>query len=183
MTPETLLLHVCCAHCAAYPVKHWRQAGYQVSAFWYNPNVQPYLEHENRLAAVRRLSETLELPLIETPGYAFTEHLRTVTGHEASRCELCYRLRLTRTAETARRMGFSGFTTTLLISHQQDRGEIAAIGEEVARDAGVKFLADDLSRYYSESRRLTKPMALYRQQYCGCVYSEYERYSSTTLIG
>ena len=52
MTPETLLLHVCCAHCAAYPVRHWRQAGYRVSAFWYNPNVQPYLEHESRLDAV-----------------------------------------------------------------------------------------------------------------------------------
>jgi len=182
MTPETLLLHVCCAHCAAYPVKHWRQAGYQVSAFWYNPNVQPYLEHQNRLDAVSRLAGTLELPLITTPGYGFIEHLRAVSGREASRCEVCYRLRLGRTALAARRLGFSCFSTTLLISHQQDRGEIAAIGAEVAEQAGVKFLADDLSRYYSESRRLTKPLELYRQQYCGCVYSEYERYSSTTLI-
>jgi predicted adenine nucleotide alpha hydrolase (AANH) superfamily ATPase len=182
MTPETLLLHVCCAHCGAYPVQHWRQAGYRVSAYWYNPNVQPYLEHESRLDAVRRLSETLDLPLLTEPGYAFTEHLRAVSGRVASRCEVCYRLRLSQTAAAARRHGFSSFSTTLLISHQQDRGEIAALGEEVAREAGVKFLSDDLSRYYSESRRLTKPLELYRQQYCGCVYSEYERYTGTTLI-
>ena len=182
MTPETLLLHVCCAHCGAYPVQHWRQAGYRVSAFWYNPNVQPYLEHQRRLEAVSRLAETLELPLITAPGYAFTQHLRAVSGRVASRCDVCYRLRLARTALAARRLGFGSFSTTLLISHQQDRERIAATGAEAARDAGVKFIADDLSRYYSESRRLTKPMELYRQQYCGCVYSEYERYTGTRLI-
>ena len=181
--PETLLLHVCCAHCAAYPVRHWRERGFEVTAFWYNPNVQPYAEHQSRLEAVRRLCEEMTLPLLVAPGYAFTEHLGAVAGHVATRCPICYRLRLKRTAAEAGGRDYSYFSTTLLISHQQSREEIAVTGEALSAEDGPAFLGEDLRKHYSESRRLTKPLGLYRQEYCGCVYSEYERRTATTLIG
>ena len=85
------------------------------------------------------------------------------------------------TAETARQMGFSAFTTTLLISPHQKHDLLQEIGDEVAEENGIDFLYVDLRKRYSDSRRMTKPMNLHRQQYCGCVYSEWERYANITI--
>jgi hypothetical protein len=104
-----------------------------------------------------------------------------VVGHEAERCRHCFRLRLSKTAETAKEMGFDAFTTTLLISPHQKHDLLKEIGEELGREKGVGFLYADLRKRYSDSRHITKPMNLYRQQYCGCVYSEWERYGDTTI--
>jgi len=178
---KRLLLHVCCAHCAAYAVDHWRKQGYEVSALWYNPNIHPYMEHQQRLEAMKALSQGKDLPLIIEEGYDIIEYFRRVVGYEAKRCSHCFRLRLAKTAEVARRESFSAFTTTLLISPHQKHDVIRETGDEVAAETGVDFLYADLRKRYSDSRRMTKGLSLYRQQYCGCVYSEWERYSGTTI--
>jgi len=178
---KKLLIHSCCAHCAAYTVEYWRQQSYDVSALWYNPNIHPYTEHQHRLEATQTLAQQMNLPLIIIEGYDIIDYFRQVVGHESQRCQCCFRLRLSKTAETAQQMGFDAFTTTLLISPQQKHELIKEIGDEVAGEKEVDFLYADLRKRYSDSRRMTKPLDLYRQQYCGCVYSEWERYASITI--
>jgi len=176
---KSVLVHCCCAHCAAYTLSYWREQGYEVSALWYNPNIHPYTEHQRRLEAMRSLAEQSDVPLTITDGYDLVEYFRRVVGHEAERCQHCFRLRLARTAEAARQMGADAFTTTLLISPHQKHELVREIGNELARETGIEFLYADLRKRYSDSRHLTKPLDLYRQQYCGCVYSEWERYAGT----
>jgi predicted adenine nucleotide alpha hydrolase (AANH) superfamily ATPase len=175
---KNVLVHVCCAHCAAYTIQYWRQQGYEVGGFWYNPNIHPYTEHQNRLESMKSLAQEMNLPLIIEEGYDFIEYFRRVAGHEKERCRHCFRLRLARTAETARQNGFSAFTTTLLISPHQKHDIIRETGDEIAAEYKLEFLYADLRKRYSDSRHMTKPLDLYRQQYCGCVYSEWERYSN-----
>ena len=178
---KKLLVHSCCAHCAAYTVDYWREQGYDASALWYNPNIHPYTEHQHRLEAMQSLAKTMNLPLITTEGYDIIDYFRGVVGHEAERCQFCFKLRLSKTAEIAKEKGFDAFTTTLLISPQQKHELIKEAGEEVGKETGVDFLYTDLRKRYSDSRHITKPMELYRQQYCGCVYSEWERYADITI--
>jgi len=172
-----LLVHGCCAHCVAYTVEYWRGQGYDVSGLWYNPNIHPYLEHRRRLEAMEVLSQKMALPLTVVDGYDVVEYFRRVAGHEDERCRHCFHLRLARTARVAGEDGFDAFTTTLLISPHQKHELIKEIGDEVAEATGIKFLYADLRKRYSDSRHLTKPLDLYRQQYCGCLYSELERYT------
>ena len=175
----SLLLHACCAHCAAYCVEHWQTQGLEVTAFWYNPNIHPYLEHQRRLEALQTFASEKGLPLITAEDYEMVRFFRVVVGHESERCGECFRLRLSQTAKVAQARGFSAFTTTLLISPHQKHELLRRIGERVSAETGVDFLYEDLRKQYSESRRLTKPLDLYRQQYCGCLYSEWERYRAT----
>ena len=168
---KSVLVHVCCAHCTAYTVDYWRQHGYEVSALWYNPNIHPYLEHQHRLESMQSMAEKDGLTLMFTDSYDIIEYFRQVAGYEGQRCRLCFNLRLLKTAETARKHGFSAFTTTLLISPHQKHELIQEIGNELAREKGIDFLYADLRKCYSDSRHLTKGLALYRQKYCGCVYS------------
>jgi predicted adenine nucleotide alpha hydrolase (AANH) superfamily ATPase len=109
-------------------------------------------------------------------GYELEAYSRAVVGHEYERCRHCFDLRLERTASIASRNGFDAFTTTLLISPHQKHDQIKDSGEQSARKTGTAFCYADLRKRFSDSRRQTKPMDLYRQQYCGCLYSEWERY-------
>jgi len=190
---KKVLIHVCCAHCAAYTAEHWRREGYETAGFWYNPNIHPFTEHQQRLESMKALAVKIDLPLIITEGYDMPEYFRRVAGHEEERCRWCFELRLAKTAETAREKGYDAFTTTLLISPHQKHELVKETGERAALpfgftqgrlsaqgkrgEKGVTFLYADMRKRYSDSRHITKPMELYRQQYCGCVYSERERYS------
>ncbi len=171
-----LLLHSCCAHCAAYTIEHWRREGHEVAAFWYNPNIHPFTEHQQRLEAVKALVEQQGASLLVQEGYDIYDYFRRVAGHEEERCRFCFELRLDKTAEVARERGFAGFTTTLLISPHQKHELIHECGDGAAAKRGVQFFYADLRKRYSDSRHITKPLGLYRQQYCGCLYSEWERF-------
>ncbi|MFC2022881.1 epoxyqueuosine reductase QueH [Chloroflexota bacterium] len=178
---KSVLVHCCCAHCAAYTVEHWRQQGCEVTALWYNPNIHPYMEHQHRLEAMQSLAREADLKLVVAGDYDMIDYFRQVAGHEAERCGHCFRLRLARTAQTATKLGFDAFTTTLLISPQQKHGLLREIGAGLSGEAGVEFLYADLRKRYSDSRHITKPMELHRQQYCGCLYSEWERYANVII--
>ncbi len=180
---KSVLVHCCCVHCTAYTIEYWRQQGYQVSALWYNPNIHPYLEHQHRLEAMSSFARETNLPLIIVGGYGMIDYFRQVAGHEheLERCRYCFGLRLAKTAAVALETGCDAFTTTLLISPHQKHDQIREIGDRLATEKGVDFLYADLRKRYSDSRRLTKGLNLYRQQYCGCVYSEWERYTSIIL--
>ncbi|TET39929.1 MAG: epoxyqueuosine reductase QueH [Dehalococcoidia bacterium] len=178
---KRILLHTCCAPCATYTVNRLREQGFEVTGFWYNPNVHPFTEHRNRLQAMQSLAQAMDLPLIVSEGYEMIAYLRVVVGHEGDRCGDCFRLRLSKTAAVAREKGFSAFTTTLLISPYQKHELLRQIGEEVAEEQGVGFYYEDFRPGFRESHRLSKELNLYHQKYCGCLYSEWERYGKVKI--
>jgi predicted adenine nucleotide alpha hydrolase (AANH) superfamily ATPase len=178
---KRVLLHSCCAHCAAYTIDYFRRQEYEVTAFWYNPNIHPYMEHQYRLQAMQALAQGMNLPLIVTEGYDMIDYFRQVVGHESQRCQYCFELRLLKTAEIAQQMGFGAITSTLLISPHQKHDLLREIGNKVVEEKGIDFLYADLRKRYSDSRHMTKGLNLYRQQYCGCVYSEWERYANIKI--
>jgi epoxyqueuosine reductase len=181
MSKFSVLVHCCCAHCSAYTIEYWRKEGYDVSALWYNPNVHPFREHQSRLEAMNTLSGNMSFPLVIADGYEIFEYFRRVTGNEVERCTYCFTLRLDKTAEMASKMGIGAFTSSLLISPHQKHDLARSIGEKIASQRSVRFLYADLRKRYSDSRHVTKPMELYRQKYCGCLYSEWEGYSKSSV--
>ncbi|UCC61145.1 MAG: epoxyqueuosine reductase QueH [Dehalococcoidia bacterium] len=177
----SVLLHTCCGPCASYVAKSLREQGEEVTAFWYNPNVHPFREHQRRLEAMQTLSRVTDLPLVIDEGYDMLEYFRAVVGHESDRCPDCYRLRLSRTAEVAYRKGFDAFTTTLLISLYQNHELLHEIGEALGDEFGVEFHYEDFRPGFRESHSMSKELGLYHQGYCGCVYSEWERYGKVKI--
>lgn len=176
-----ILLHVCCAPCATYTVQRLREEGFDVTAYWYNPNIHPFTEHRNRLESVRALAELTDLPVIVADGYDMIDYFRLVVGHEGERCGYCFHMRLDRTAEVAREKGFDLYTTTLLISPYQDHDLLRQIGPEVGAAHGVSFHYEDFRTGFRKSQQLSRELGLYRQKYCGCVYSEWERFGKVNV--
>lgn len=159
-----------------------QKQGHDVSSYWYNPNVHPFMEHKRRLEAMQQLSELTSLPLIVSDGYEIIDFMRAIAGREADRCPVCYRMRLEQTAKTAKEHGFDAFTTTLLISPYQNHEQIVEIARDIAKNAGVDFYYEDFRPGFREGHRISKEMGLYHQPYCGCVYSEWERYAKFKII-
>jgi hypothetical protein len=155
--------------------------GLRVTAFWYNPNVHPFREHQLRLEAMQTLSQKTNLPLIVAEGYDMLQYFHAVVGHESNRCPDCYRLRLEKTARIAHEKGFDSFTTTLLISPHQEHDLIRSLGEELGKKHGVGFYYEDFRPGFRESHRISRELSLYHQGYCGCVFSEWERYGKVKI--
>jgi len=173
---ERLLLHICCGPCATYTVAHLRGLGYEVTGYWFGPNIHPFSEHERRREALETLAADIDLPVIWEPGYEMPEFLRLVAGtpERPARCRICYRMRLARTARVAAAGGFDAFSTTLLISPYQDLDAIREIGAEEGDAQHVRFYFENLRKGFAEHHRLAREHGLYMQRYCGCVYSEWE---------
>lgn len=180
-TREEILLHACCGPCSTYSVGRLREMGLVPTGYWWNPNIHPFMEHERRRQSLEDLAQKTGLPLIEGKGYKMVEFLRQITGKEGDRCGDCYLLRLGQAAQAAQEGGFRAFTTTLLISPYQRHGLLREVGQQAGREHGVEFFYEDLRKGFGESRRMTKELGLYRQQYCGCIYSEWERYAGVKL--
>jgi predicted adenine nucleotide alpha hydrolase (AANH) superfamily ATPase len=183
---KRILLHLCCGPCGTYPIEQLREEGFQVTGFWYNPNIHPWQEHQQRRESAQKYAEAVDLPVIWYEKYEMPLYLRAVVGHERfrERCRICYRIRLEKTAQVAAEGSFDAFTTTLLISPHQDQALIRQIGEEVAEEWGagaLEFYFENFRRGWSERGRLTREHDLYRQQYCGCIYSEWERYNEAHI--
>jgi len=180
-----ILLHVCCAECLLGPLDDLQRGG--LLGLFYNPNIHPLIEFRRRLKAVKVLAEQRGVEVLCDETYGLWDFLGSVDWRRRddegrrTRCRACYRLRLQRTAEVAAERGLEAFSTTLLVSRHQMHDAVRQVGEEVARDTGVAFAYHDwrhlAERGHDEARR----RSLYRQQYCGCVFSEYERYRDTGL--
>jgi len=171
-----ILIHVCCGPCLTYPLKRLTEKGHKLTGFWYNPNIHPYTEYQNRLEAARYLEWAKVFPMIYEDSYDLVEYLQAVMPHLEDRCRFCYQLRLERTARVAKEKGFEGFSTTLLVSPTQKHELIDEIGEELAKKCEIKFFYEDLRPGYYEGKNMAKELNLYRQKYCGCIFSEKERY-------
>ena len=171
-----ILIHVCCGPCLTYPLKRLTEKGHKLTGFWYNPNIHPYTEYQNRLEAAGYLEWAKVFPMIYDDSYDLVEYLQAVLPHLEDRCRFCYQLRLERTARVAKEKGFEAFSTTLLVSPTQKNELINEIGEELAKKYNIKFFYEDLRPGYYEGKNIAKELNLYRQKYCGCIFSEKERY-------
>jgi predicted adenine nucleotide alpha hydrolase (AANH) superfamily ATPase len=171
-----ILLHICCGPCATFPVESLLEAGHEVTGFFYNPNIHPYSEFTKRLLAVRQYAEQTGLKMMYHDGYDLRDFLREVVFREDKRCRFCYHMRLLRTAAVAKKGLFDAFTSTLFVSPHQDHELIKTVAEQVAGEAGVPLHYEDFRQGYRQGYELSRKHDLYRQSYCGCIFSEYERY-------
>ena len=179
----SLLLHACCAPCSSACLEYLN-GNFDMTVFYYNPNISPKEEFEKRLSEEKRL--VCEMPLskeirVIEGEYNYGDFLEAVKGLEnapegGERCFKCYRLRLEKTAELAGEQGFDYFCTTLSISPLKNSQKINEIGEAVAEKYGVKWLPSDFKKKegYKRSIELSRQYGLYRQNFCGCVFSEKE---------
>ena len=170
------LLHICCANCAIYPIKKMRQEGLEVMGFFYRHNIHPYTECLKRQQALESYAEQIKLKVIYQEGYDLEGFIQNVAFRESERCNYCYHDRLKSTALLARRGKFDYFSSTLLYSKQQNHELIRAMGESIGKSVGVPFLYRDYREGWKEGIERSRQIGLYRQQYCGCIYSEKERY-------
>lgn len=171
-----ILFHICCAPCAIYPYYRMLEEGLEPVGFFYNPNIHPYLEYKKRLDTVKEFSLRSGIDLEIRDCYDLDEFLSRVVGRGSMRCEQCYRMRLDAASREARLKGFQAFTTSLLYSKFQRHEMIRGIAEEMAKEHGVEFYYEDFRLGWREGILESKAMGLYRQQYCGCIFSERERY-------
>ncbi len=171
-----ILLHTCCGPCSIYPVDFLREKGMDVYGYFFNPNIHPYTEFARRREALEKYAAEIDLKVIIDEDYRLEEFLQGVTHRESRRCLICYAMRLDQTARVAKRGGFDRFSTTLLVSPYQKHELIREIGQASADKYGVPFYYEDFRTGYKAATALSRKMGMYRQQYCGCIYSEKERY-------
>lgn len=171
-----LLLHICCGPCACYPLAVLAAEEAAVTGFFFNPNIHPYQEFQRRLTALAELAAATGLAVEYERAYGLREYLRQVVFHEEERCPICYRMRLAAAAQKAAELGMDAFSTTLLYSRYQRHELIREIGEEEGRRAGVPFFYRDFRVGWQQGITRSKELGLYRQPYCGCIYSEQERF-------
>lgn len=166
-----LLLHVCCCHCAAFTLKRFSEK-YPTDAFWYNPNIAPSDENVKRLEAMRHYAVASRVFLIEAEEKYVNNLAVEQRKANEERCYVCFYRRLLETARYANANGYTAFSTSLLISPHQKHHLLKEVGEQIGRDIGLPFIYEDLRRFYSQSRTLTKSLQLYAQRYCGCLPSK-----------
>ncbi|MGR3309298.1 MAG: epoxyqueuosine reductase QueH [Candidatus Brocadiales bacterium] len=175
-----LLLHVCCACCLCAPLEAFREEGIEVTGYFYNPNIHPLLEFRRWLKALRVFQESDHIQITYCEDYGLKDYLKSVDYEGLDRCKDCYTLRVTETARYAKEKGFNSFSSTLLFSVHQNHEQIRTLCEEAATRYGVKFEYRDYRQLSQESHKIAKKKMLYQQSYCGCIFSEYERYKDTT---
>jgi predicted adenine nucleotide alpha hydrolase (AANH) superfamily ATPase len=169
-------LHTCCAPCAIFPIEHLQGGGHKTAGFFYNPNVHPYSEYLKRKEAAEKYFKTAGVNLI-CGDYDIENYFQHIVYNEAmdNRCPVCWWLRIEKAAKFAKENGFEAFTTTLLGSPYQDREVIKKLCEEIARAAEVGFYYADFGSGFKKAHETARSMGIYRQNYCGCVFSEKER--------
>lgn len=174
---DKIVLHTCCAICSGYPVSYLKDAGYQVCAYFYNPNIYPSDEYQKRLEAQRTLCNHFDCELVEAE-YNPEEYYEFVKGFESEpekglRCDKCFELRLRKTAEYAKSIGADFFTTSIVISPHKDFDKLSQIGEKISQETGIKYLAINFKKKdgFLKTNKISKELGLYRQNYCGCKFA------------
>ncbi len=172
----TLLLHVCCGPCSFYPVSVIREAGVSFSSYFFNPNIHPYKEFRRRVDAACQVSKILDFNLIIDKEYRLTEFLRHVVFNEDNRCSVCYDIRLSNCVEFALNNGYDSFSTTLLYSKYQKHSLIVDKCRQLSQYYGIEFFYRDFREGWQQGIDQSKASNIYRQPYCGCIFSEQETF-------
>ena len=173
---EKTLMHVCCAPCSVSCITTLRQEGIEPVGFWYNPNIHPYMEYAARRDCLVDYAKRVGMSLYVQEDYGLRDFCRAVCDDMAHRCGYCYGIRLYAAAKFAADHGFESFTSTLFVSPYQDHEKMREIAEAAGRMYGVEFLYRDFRTGFREGQAIAREEQLYMQKYCGCVFSEGERY-------
>jgi len=173
---KNILLHVCCGPCTLYPLKTLKKEGFRVQGYFFNPNIHPYQEFRRRIKALEIVSEKKKLEIIWDKNYGLRSFLRKVIFRENKRCEICYALRLEFTVKKALELNADAFTTTLLYSRYQAHDLIRTIAEDLSFRYKIPFLYRDFRVGWEDGQKEALLLDIYRQPYCGCIFSEQERY-------
>jgi len=171
-----IILHTCCGPCTVYPLDEMRGKGMEVQGFFFNPNIHPFMEFKRRLLAMDELAAQMKFSVETIREYGLRDYMRRVVFHEEKRCSICYTMRLERTAQYAVSVRADAFSTTLLYSRYQKHNHIRELAEQIAKTYNVPFYYEDFRQGWQEGIDESIAMGLYRQPYCGCIYSEQERY-------
>ena len=170
-----LLLHCCCLVCSIKTIEELKK-NFELTLYWFNPNIHPYKEYAARLEALKDYAKTLKLNLIVEDFYGLRYFIKNINNNFNERCLFCYETRLLKTATFAKENGFSHFSTTLTYSPFQNHELIKKIAEKISKELKINFVYEDLRKFYREGQQKAREIGLYMQKYCGCIFSEQERY-------
>ena len=177
MKSKSLLLHTCCAPCSVYCIDSLRKEGIEPTVFWYNPNIHPFIEYKTRRDCLKDYLKSIKVKGIFKETYGLDEFCKNVVKDIPNRCvNYCYRARLSETVKFAKENGYEFFSTTLLVSPYQKHEELKAVCEELSSAYGVKFLYRDFRVGFREGQKKARELGMYMQKYCGCIFSEEDRY-------
>lgn len=171
-----LLLHICCAPCSAACIKVLREENIDIVGYWYNPNIHPFKEYDNRLKALKEYSKMINLNVIYDDFYGLDEFVKNTVNIIDNRCGYCYLSRMERVVKYAHDNGYDAFSSTLFISPYQKHDLLKSICEKLSKKYNIQFLYRDFRPYYELGREMFRETGLYMQKYCGCIFSERERY-------
>lgn len=181
MNKNKVLLHACCGICSGYPITHLTESGYEVVVYFSNNNLDTKEEYERRLNAEKTLCEHFKVPLIIEP-YNHDIYLEYIKGLEnekegGKRCLKCFEMRFRDTAQKAKELTIDNITTSMIISPHKNFQNLTKIGNIVAEEYGLNFLAIDFKKKdgFLKTNKISKELNLYRQNYCGCEYAKNER--------
>ncbi len=171
-----ILLHTCCAPCLVYPLNDLRSEGHEVTSVFFNPNIHPYTEYLRRLDAFNTYTQNNSVDVLtDDINDGMEEWLREVVYREAQKCKICFNFRLAKVAKLAAMKGFDAFSSTLFYSRFQKHDLLKETCEAISQNVGVAFVYKDWRTGWNEGVKVYRKLGLYRQKYCGCVYSEKER--------
>ena len=171
---KKILIHTCCAPCFIMPYTKLKD-DYEITAFWYNHNIHPYQEYKKRYETFKTFVNNEGIKSIVKNEYGLIPFLQKTVFEEEKRCYNCYYQRLDETAILAKKEGFDFFTTSLLYSKRQNHEKIKEIAFYLANINGINFLYQDWREFWKEGIDISVEKDMYRQKYCGCIYSEMER--------
>ena len=171
-----MLLHTCCGPCSIYCVKKLKEMNMDFEILWYNPNIHPYTEYVARRDTLIDLYKDTDIKVNIIDEYGLVEFCRNVVNKENNRCTYCYTKRLEKTAQYAVENGFTSICTTLFVSPYQNHELIKEIGEKICKKYNIKFEYIDFREGFREGQAKARELGIYMQKYCGCIYSEEDRY-------
>ncbi|MCX7965044.1 MAG: epoxyqueuosine reductase QueH [Syntrophorhabdaceae bacterium] len=171
-----VLLHICCAPCCIYTLKTLRKENVDVTGYFYNPNIHPFIEFSKRLTTLENYARISLLPLIVDDEYNLRDFLKGAIDYGKDRCLFCYSIRLEKTFKKAYEEKYNAVTTTLLYSKYQRHDDIKKMGLDFSEKFNISFIYMDFRLGWKEGIEESKRLNMYRQNYCGCIFSEYERY-------
>ena len=172
-----LLLHTCCAPCSVYCIDELRSENIEPTVYWYNPNIHPYQEYKARRDCLKEYTKLIDIEVVLEEDYGLREFCKNVVDDLDNRCKnYCYKIRLEQTAKYAKENGYDAFSTTLLVSPYQNHEVLKRLGEELAEKYNIQFAYRDFRVGFREGQAKARELRLYMQKYCGCVFSEEERY-------
>lgn len=170
------LLHICCAPCSVACIETLRAEGVEPVGFWYNPNIHPLKEYRMRKTTLTEYAREIKMKLFIENEYGLRKFVAATYPTFTNRCGYCYAVRMEETAKFAAENGFESFTTTLLISPYQNHELLCEKAREAAAKYGVGFLYRDFRPHFREGQDKARALGMYMQKYCGCIFSEEERY-------